>query len=75
MAGDLIGDIARYQLSDENPLDEVTARYNSAIRMLKDISAGRAAIASESAIAASGDVLVSHTDDDRIFSRDSLAGF
>lgn len=71
----LCGDIARYKLSDENPLDEVTNRYNNAIRLLKDMSAGRAAIPSETPASSAGDVLVSHTEDDRIFSRDSLAGF
>ena len=72
----LCGDIARYKLSDECPLDEVEKRYDKAVRMLRDIAAGKASlpVAGDPLVSSSG-VSVSHSDDDRIFTQDTLRGF
>jgi phage gp36-like protein len=71
----LCADIARYRLYDENPLEEVDNRYKQAVATLRDISSGRASLKDPNADIASGDVLVTHTDEDRLFTMDSMRGF
>lgn len=71
----LCADIARYRLYDENPLEEVENRYKQAVLTLRDISNGRASLKGPNADIASGDVLVTHTDEDRLFTMDSMRGF
>lgn len=69
----LCADIARYNLQDDNPLDEAKDRYTSAIQMLRDISSGKASLGSSTVQTLSVSTLKG--DDDRVFTRDTLAGF
>ncbi len=72
----LCADIARYRLHDENPIDEVKARYDSAVKTLKDISAGRANLPlPDPASSTSTTVYGERTDSDRVFTDESLKGF
>ena len=46
-------DIARYRLWEDRASDEVRSRYEDAVRMLRDIAAGRAALPGAAASASS----------------------
>ena len=74
----LCADIARYRLYDDNPLDEVVERYKAALATLKDLAAGKALLPGVT-LADSGsgafNYAASRDDLDRIFTRDTLAGF
>lgn len=69
----IAAEIARYTLQDDNPLDEARTRYESALRTLKDIAAGRASLGTPESTSTIVDAM--RDDSDRIFTRESLADF
>lgn len=71
----LSADIARYRLQDDNPLDEATERYKTAIRVLKDIAAGRATLGTVEQGTTGATVEAQRGINDRLFTRESLADF
>jgi phage gp36-like protein len=69
-------DITRFMLWDDNAPEEVRNRYNDAIARLKDIAKGMMKLPSTTVLAPdnpSGGV--DYYAEERVFSRDSLAGF
>lgn len=69
-------DITRFMLWDDNAPEEVRARYNDAIARLKDIAKGMMKLPSTTVVAPdnpSGGV--DYYAEERVFTRDSLAGF
>lgn len=68
-------DIARYNLQARNPLDEAKARYEAAIRTLKDIAAGRASLGEAGQATGPGNVEALRDDSDRVFTLETLADF
>lgn len=73
----LAADIARYRLQDDNPLDEAVARYRQAIDFLREIANGKAALPGAGPTTGSGNFAAygTRSDDDRIFTRDTLGDF
>lgn len=68
-------DIARYKLHDDRPLDEVKDRYDAAMRILRDIAAGKASLGEVGQQSSPGAVGTLKGDDDRIFTSETLADF
>lgn len=68
-------DIARFRLQDDNPLDEAVTRHEQAIGLLKDMAAGRATLPLTMQANPGGAVYAQRTEDDRIFTRETLADF
>ena len=69
-------DITRFMLWDDNAPEEVRNRYNDAIARLKDIAKGMMKLPSTTVLAPdnpSGGV--DYYAEERVFSRDALAGF
>lgn len=66
-------DIARYRLWDAAASDEVRVRYEDALRLLRDIAAGRIALA-PTAAAGVGAAAASYTSAERVMSRATLSG-
>ncbi|MEM0953293.1 MAG: DUF1320 domain-containing protein [Pseudomonadota bacterium] len=67
-------DMARYRLHDNNPLDEVTKRFEAALRMLRDFSDGKAVL-QLATTESSADVYAQRDEHDRTFTRETLADF
>jgi phage gp36-like protein len=69
-------DIARYRLQDDNPLDAAKERYEAAVQRLKDIAQGKATLTLDGAPTEAGRTVYAHrSDDDRLFTRESLEDF
>ena len=69
-------DIARYRLMDERPLDEVTKRYDSAIRFLRDVATGRASLGiTQTKGVEAAPFVYAATPTERTFNRDTLADY
>lgn len=71
-------DIARYRLADERPLEEVSKRYDAAIRFLRDVATGRASLGiqeGQEAQPAPFNYASTRTGRDRTFSKETLEGF
>lgn len=68
-------DIARYNLQARNPLDEAKARYEAAVRTLKDIAGGRASLGPAGQETSPGNVEALRDENDRVFTTESLADF
>lgn len=71
----LASDLARYHLQSRNPLDEVKARYDAAIRTMKDIGTGRATLGIPDVPTTPAHVEGLRNDSDRLFTRETLADF
>lgn len=67
------GDVARYQLSDDQEVETITKRYDRALMWLRDLASGKAALgAADPQAATSGTVVVSGPT--RIFGRERMKG-
>lgn len=69
-------DIARYKLYDTRATEQVKARYDDAIKKLRDVSSGKASLGIDRAsqpVAPVGGVQINAPD--RVFDADSLAGY
>jgi len=73
LVGRLAADLARYRLQDDNPLDEVAARYRRAVDTLRELANGSAQL--PLAGAGSGELAIATAAPGRRFTRDSLAAF
>lgn len=67
-------DLARLRLWDDNAPEEVRKRYDDAIKLLRDMSAGKASIPGASPATAEGGG-IEYAETERIFTMDSLRGF
>jgi len=67
------GDIARYQLTDDQEVDTITKRYDRALRWLRDLADGKASIGVGEPVATSGGAVVV-SGPERIFTRNTLKG-
>ena len=69
-------DITRFMLWDDNAPEEVRNRYNDAIARLKDIAKGMMKLPATALISiANPSGGVDYYEEERVFTRDSLAGF
>ena len=66
------GDLARYQLADDQEVETITKRYDRALRWLRDLADGKASIGAGEPEQASGAVVISGPS--RIFGRDRMKG-
>jgi phage gp36-like protein len=65
----MAGDIARYYLYDDHATESVKERYDAAITVFRDVSAGKVALGVEVPAASSGDGSVEIVTGGRAFSR------
>ena len=72
LLGDLAADIARYKLQDDNPLDEVTTRYERAEQTLRRIANGQMHLQVPTATST---LSVTTESPGRLFTHDTLADF
>jgi phage gp36-like protein len=69
-------DMARYYLYATQTTEEVTARYNQRVSWLRDIASKKASLGiAEAATTSTFAVATTKRSGDRVFNRDSLAGF
>ncbi len=66
------GDLARYQLTDDQEVETITKRYDRALRWLRDLANGSASIGEGEPEQTSGAVVISGPT--RIFGRDRMKG-
>lgn len=72
----LNGTMARFRLYDDKAPAEVRARYDDAIRFLRDVATGRATLGiSQEDAPDLGSVESTHTYEDRLFTRETLADY
>lgn len=71
-------DIARYRMMDDRPLEEASKRYDAAIRFLRDVATGRAALGIEQgqqAEAAPFRYAATRDSNSRAMSKETLEGY
>ena len=68
-------DIARYRLYDDRATEQVQRRFDEAIAWLKDIAKGVASLPIAAAGESTGPVESTSTEDDRLFTMDTLADY